>query len=107
MDLQKTQEKLFEKTHPIIILLAAAALLGGVIGLQRWMERAVENQEQELAWLSRIAEQITLAKEHYQSLKDLKELDVAQFKAGFSGIAKSSKDLFESGLSSSRRAPSS
>lgn len=99
MDLQKTQERLFQTLHPAIILLAAAALLGGVIGLQRWLQQAVENQDRELALLTSRAEQITLAKEHYQSLKDLKDIEVAQFKAGFSGTAKSNKDLFEAGLS--------
>jgi len=99
MEFEKTLERLFSRTHPGLAAIAAAALLAGMVETRQWLERQVVDQKQELLHLAKTKEQISVALERFSSLSELKDRDVAQFKAGFTGIAKSRKTLFESGLS--------
>lgn len=72
---------------------------GGLYGFQQWLDRQAQTEKAAAAALDLAAEPLAQAQDHYRSLRDLKELDVAQFKAGFSDLARSRKTLFEAGLS--------
>src|SRR5579864_8747853 len=87
--LAKVRERLFQSAHGALIFSLGALILGGLYALDRWLS-------QEAAWAKESAkafsgpyDQILQARDHYASARDLKVIDVEQFKAGFSGQAKS------------------
>ncbi len=93
------QKRLFRPAHPIAGFLVGLLVLTGLYEANRWIHDRVLAENQELSSLKKSAEQLAVVHDHYALLRDLKERDVSQFKAGFSGLAKTRKTLFESGLS--------
>jgi hypothetical protein len=96
---ERAELRLLKPAHPLVVILIASLLLGIPYGLIRWLQPVLENQKADIFRLTKNADQMAAAKEHFESLKDLKIREVGQFKNAFSGVAKSNKDLFESGLS--------
>jgi hypothetical protein len=92
-------EKFFNSVHGLAVLLTGAAILGGLYGATRWLDRKTANERSFQMSLVHMLDQASASHEHVASLETLKTMDLEQLKAGISGHAQSEKSLFESGLS--------
>ena len=99
MNSGRFQQVLHEPARVWAVATAALLILGGMEVTRRWLGRELRRSDQALSNLRSQAEPMDQALNHFRSLQELKARDVAQFKEGFSGLAKSRKALFETGLS--------
>jgi hypothetical protein len=90
---------LSERVNPWVLGILAVVLLLGAHGVQHLLRERVATLQTRLHDLHLAEEQSALAASHFQTLSDLKNQDVDQFKEGMSTLAQSSKALFEAGLS--------
>jgi len=84
--------------RPYLLALVALLTLAFMVAVER-MEVARRILQDQLPLWQKSQNALELALTHAQSVQALKHSDTAQFKIGFSGTAKSQKNLFESGLS--------
>jgi hypothetical protein len=84
--------------RPYLIAALVLLSLGFIFAIERMEEARQALRNHQALWQnSRTLMELALGRE--QTLQTLKHSDTVQFKIGFSGTAKSQKDLFESGLS--------
>src|SRR4051812_30163679 len=92
--------RLAQPLHPAVLGAVGVAILLGMHGLYRHLEKRGETIDASLRALLGAQVQSAVALTHYQSLANLKKQDVNQFKGGLENMALSKKALFEAGLSS-------
>lgn len=90
---------LFKPLPTLGTILFAVCLLGGMYLLNQELQKRIRFNEQQMEHWQRPLDQAKLTHDHVHSLQELKAGDVSQFKSGFSTLAKSRKELFETGLS--------
>lgn len=97
--MKEFQHKLFDSVPPWAALLLGIGVIAVLHQGGNWLEKQAKESQNRFEALKKPIEQSSQIREHYSSLRELKGEDVNRFKAGFSGLAKSRKALFETGLS--------
>jgi hypothetical protein len=88
-----------QKIHPFIAAGLGVLLIFSTAQLKNWARREARQRRNELKNLDRVREQSSVALNNALSFRDLKETDVARFKAGLSGLVQSRSALYQAGLS--------
>ena len=91
--------RLRRKVHPFISVALGVFLVFGTAQLKDWVGRGTEEAQAALKQLEKYKEQSLLGESNALSLKELKEQDVARFKAGLSGLVQSKRTLYEAAVS--------
>ncbi len=89
----------FRPVSPWLTALLATALVGGLHASAQWLRNQRSSKQTLLARFLKTQEELTQAGERFNSLRNLKDSDTAQFKAVFTDRALSRKSLYETALS--------
>src|SRR5690242_9878353 len=73
--------KLFQYAHPAWQIVVSIGLLAGLHGADRLLQRRIAMEQAKVESLDKTADQLAQVWEHYSTLKELKSVDIAQFKA--------------------------
>jgi len=92
-------DRLSRRAPPAAVMGAGAAILAGMFVFAHYINLAGDAERVFQKKLSASLDQSVTARDHMNSLEELKRRDLTDLKTGISGHATSEKSLFESGLS--------